>query len=160
MPRARRKPADFQTTDTGPDTPAQRHGAVYEVPKDAPPGYKRKGRQHPLEAMAERGLISGVLRDKGLRALELYERTQLSPGWLQERVDKSADPSAVAVMMVAAAFDYAEAVRDIPDIARPTFNKVVENGQSIMVAAEDAATVIEGVWRVRWLRIALDSLRV
>lgn len=128
MTKPRRKPHNpaQQTTDTGPDTAAQRYGAIYRPTKDGRPGEILKYRLNPLQAMQQAGELTVEEEAKGLAALDLYEKTQLSPGGIGEYVDKSANSDLSTVLQCDAGFAYAKAVSRIPHFCRPTFNHVVE----------------------------------
>lgn len=117
MPRARKKPSDprrLQTTDTGPDTPAQRAGAVYEKPKGGRPGEIHRRRVHPMELLHKTGAISTEQMVKASAVLDLYEETLLSPGGMSEYVDKQPDWGAISLNNCAANFAYASAIAAIP----------------------------------------------
>lgn len=162
MPRARRKPhspAAPQTTDTGPDTPAQRYGAVYRRPRDGRAGDVRKERLHPLEHMHAHGALNLAEKEAGMRAVAMFEATQKSGAAVREYVDGRADPDIAVVLKCDALFAYARAVAGIPSKSRTVYRHVVEYGLPVgrLRGCSDAKER-----RRQWLllRAALAALRV
>ena len=164
MPRARRKPSDlkeFQTTDTGPDTAAQKFGVVYHRPKDGRPGDQRKTRQHPLERMASHGVITDQQKEAGIAALNLYERALPGGGGLSEYVEKSMDCGQIAALTAEAKMRYAKAVRSVsPGPMTQVFSHVVLNCRYLIEMRGCRTSHAERKRKTRLLKTALDRLHV
>lgn len=164
MPRARKKPskpAEFQTTDTGPDTPAQNWGVVFHRPKDGRPGDRRKLRQHPLERMAERGAITDQQKESGIAVLNLYERALPSGVGLSEFVDKSGDQGQIAALTAEASMRYAKAVEAIsPGPMTQVFSHVVLDGKYLISFPGCRISHAARVRATNLLKNALDRLKV
>ena len=160
MPRARNKPKLFQTTDTGPDTPAQQYGAIYVRPKDARAGDVRKLREHPLERMAKRRAITDEEKERGLRAVDLYHATLRSRPQTVVFIDGSADPGAASVFACTAQLDYAKAVQNIPARTRRVFNHIVEEGRHMISLRGCRTNHAERQRQLKLFRHALDKLEV
>jgi hypothetical protein len=164
MGKARRKPSDlkeFQTTDTGPDTAAQKFGVVYHRPKDGRPGERRKTRQHPLERMASHGAITEQQKDAGIAALNLYERALPGGGGLSEYVEKSMDCGQIAALTAEAKMRYAKAVRSVsPGPMTQVFSHVVLDCKYLIEMRGCRTSHAARQRMTRLLRVALDRLHV
>jgi hypothetical protein len=164
MTKPRKKPAklvDFQTSDTGPDTSAQKFGAIYKAPEGGRPGDKRKTKQHPLERMASHGAITDQQKEAGIAVLNLYERALPSGGGLSEFVERSMDCGAVAALTCEAGMRYAKAVRFVSSgPMTAVFSHVVLDGLPLIQFKGCRTSHAERQRKTRLLRVALDRLCV
>lgn len=104
MARPRRRPSrpsQLAQGDTGPDTAAQRAGAVVlELQEDNGAVFRRKRRDHALEIIQRRGDISARQMAAGLVLYAAAADTMRSPESAFSRVyvDASPQPDNVAIM--------------------------------------------------------------
>lgn len=161
MPRARRKPKDFQTTDTGPDTPAQREGAIYERPRGGRPGERRKRKEHPLDTLLRCQSISLDQANRGRRALDLFEKMLCGGGGLSEYVNRTPDWAAIIAHAVEGGFAFGRAVSGIPrgPISR-VFKQVVLEGYPVSRLPGCKTDNAMRRLQIARLRVALDAIDV
>lgn len=163
MARKKRKATLPPSGDIGPDTEAQRDGAIYPV--DTKTGARRKFREHVLDRLArrrgnKRALITKRQCAAGLALLEKYERTMLSPppAWTRDFVDASPIPGDVNVARLVAQTRF-ERIHDVvPMPSRPVVFQVVCEGRSIRPGITTSA--LEAAMLIGLLREGLEAVAV
>ncbi len=168
--RNKRKPPKSQPSDatglpssgdTGPDTEAQRKGALYPV--DPTTGAERKFREHILERMARpRGRKDALITRRqcaaGMALLDKYERTMLSSAtsWTRDYVDTSPALGDVNVARLVAQSRF-EKVHDIvPSESRPIVFQVVCKGRAIK--GDITSSAREAAMLIGLLRAGLEAV--
>lgn len=169
MPAGRRKPHNpaaehsaARVSDYGPATPAAMAGAKVEL-FTGPDGVATpvKVRFGLINDYARQGVLTQHQHAAALAILDAHEATLRSPEWLGVFVDKSPDPSAVAVNQAEALTKLAKLAK-LASIYWPVVRLVVIDGHTVKAIARPVAGEMPStlsVWRA-WtaLRRGLDRV--
>ena len=118
--------------DIGPNTPAQRKGAVIlNVTEDSGAVFRRKRRDHALEIMAASGKLSERQCAAGLRLHTLWCRTEMTGDapFTKAYVDTSPNPSAVVAAQIERVAAFIAVARHIPAALRGPVEHVALKGK-------------------------------
>ena len=132
MAKRKRKPILPPQGDTGPNTAAQRAGAVIlNVTEDSGAVFRRKRRDHALEIMASTGKISDRQCAAGLRLHELWCRTEMTGDapFTKCYVDNSPNPSAVVAAQIERVAAFTALSKHIPAALRGPVEHVAIRGR-------------------------------
>jgi len=143
--------------DTGPDTPAQREGAVIlNVTEDSGAVFRRKRRDHPLEVLAANIKISARQCAAGLKLHEAYCKTQMGPdsAFTREFVDTSPDPAAVALAQTERIARFTALFRHVPAAMKGVVWHVALNGKQLRAGFSRDSK--EAASHCAQLQVALD----
>ena len=158
MPRRKRKPHALPPQgDIGPDTPAQRAGAVIlNVIEDSGAVFRRKRKDHPLEVMVVAGKISARQCAAGLKLHEAYCRTEMGPdsAFTRDFVDTSPNPSAVALAQTESITRFIAIFRHVPPAMKPVVWHVAINGKPLRAGFSRSGKEASG--HCAQLQVALD----
>ena len=133
MAKRRRKPyTPPPQGDTGPDTAAQRRGAIIiNFREDNGTVYRRKRRDHALEIYLRAGKLSARQAAAGMELLERHCMTELSAesAFSRIHVDSSPDPARVALVQAQRLTAFAELSKHIPRGCRGPVEHVCIRGR-------------------------------
>ncbi len=161
MPRRnKRKPPLLPPQgDVGPNTAAQRKGAVIlRVTEDSGAVFRRKRRDHALEIMAKSGKLSERQCAAGLKLHALYCATEMGPdaAFTRVYVDTSPNPAAVALAQTEKITRFIALFRHVPQALKgPVWHVAIKGHQLRAGYSRDGK---DASMHQAQLQVALDIL--
>ena len=166
MPRRARKPyTPPPQGDIGPDTAAQRAGAVIlTIREDNGAAFRRKRRDHALDIMYAAGKLTDRQHKAGMILFDAHCETQLSPAsaFTKEPVDSTPDFSALILRAAERSAKFGRLYYAIPAAMRGPVSHVAVCGLQLM-AGNEVKPPYSADWRAEqshraMLQVGLDIL--